>query len=88
MKHRTNLVTLAGIAALLAAPLAFTQATTDEISIKDVIAKLEAAGYTQIGDIERDDGRWEIEAVTADGLRVELDVDPKDGSIVRERPED
>lgn len=90
MTNRAAFAVVAGAALLLASPLALTQpqAAPAEISIKDVIAKLESLGYREIGEIEKDDGRWEIEAVTADGRRVELDVDPRDGSIVRERPDD
>lgn len=68
--------------------LAQTQATGQELSAKQIIEKLESAGYTQIHDIEKDDGMWEVDAVNSAGQRVELDVDPVSGNVVRERPDD
>ena len=91
MNNRAGFAALAGAALLLVSPLTLTQNASTapaEIDLKEVIAKLEGLGYKQIGEIEKDDGRWEIEATAADGRRVELDVDPRDGTIVRERPDD
>lgn len=68
--------------------LAQTQATGQELSAKQIIEKLESAGYTQIHDVEKDDGVWEVDAVNSAGERVELDVDPVSGKIIRERPDD
>jgi hypothetical protein len=69
--------------------LAQTQpAAQQELDAKQIITKLESAGYTQIHDVEKDDGMWEVDAVNSAGQRVELDVDPVSGNVVRERPDD
>jgi len=65
-----------------------TQPARAELTAKEVIAKLEAAGYRSITDVEKDDGVWEVDAVNAAGERVELDVDPVTGEILREYPDD
>lgn len=47
-------------------------------------ALLTTAGYTRITDVEFDDGRWEAEATNAQGLRVDLVLDPVTGAVLRE----
>ncbi len=48
-------------------------------------AKLEAAGYRDIHDLEYDDGLWEADVTRPDGTRGEVAVDPKTGEIFDER---
>lgn len=48
----------------------------------EVSAKLAAAGYQNVKDVEFDEGLWSAEAKTAHGADVELLVDPDDGSVV------
>lgn len=56
------------------------------LSIADIEASLEAAGYSRIHDIGFDDGLWEAEAYDSDGVEWELYLDPRDARIVgRER---
>lgn len=55
-------------------------------SFAGVMAGLEAKGY-RILDAETDDGWLEVEAIAANGQRVDLLVAPADGSIRHERPD-
>ncbi len=48
----------------------------------EVSAKLAAAGYQNVKDVEFDDGLWSADAKTAHGNKVDLLVDPNDGSVV------
>lgn len=81
--------TLLAALALAAAPMVMAQTQTGaELDAKQVIAKLESAGYSAIEDIEKDDGVWEVEAINPAGQRVELDVDPISGKVLREEPDD
>ena len=48
----------------------------------EIKAKLTAAGYEKIHDVEYEHGLWSAEADTARGTDVELLVDPDDGSVV------
>ncbi len=48
----------------------------------EVSAKLAAAGYLNVKDVEFEEGLWAAEAKTAQGTDVELLVDPDDGSVV------
>ena len=50
----------------------------------DIRAKLTAAGYTRIDDVKFDDGMWEAEADNAQGVRMDLKLDPQDGRVVSE----
>lgn len=55
-----------------------------EPRLSAIIAGLEDKGY-KVLEVDVDLDRIEIEALTADGKRVEIDLNPKDGSIQRER---
>jgi hypothetical protein len=54
----------------------------------EVSAKLEAAGYTRITEIETDDGVYEIDATAPEGYRVDLHVSPTDARILRRERDD
>ncbi|KAG1387503.1 hypothetical protein G6F60_014088 [Rhizopus arrhizus] len=72
--------TLATVAALAIAPAA--QAAP--LGMAQVEQTLRKAGYTQIHEIERDDGLWEADVSRADGRFSEVYVDPKTGEIFDE----
>jgi len=59
-----------------------------DLTMVQVVQKLESSGYTNIHDVEKDDGVWEVEATAPNGTRVELELDLKDGRILREAPDD
>lgn len=40
-------------------------------------------GYSKIHSVEFDDGRWEIDAVDANGREVEIEIDAASGKVVR-----
>jgi hypothetical protein len=48
----------------------------------DVRAKLAAAGYGNVHDVEFDDGLWTAEADDASGREVKLTLDPETGKVV------
>ena len=52
------------------------------LSEADVRAKLSAAGYIDVHDVEFDDGLWKADARTAAGAKVELKLDPQTGDVV------
>ena len=69
------------IAAALAASVASAPVMAAELGAAEVQAKLRAAGYTQLHELERDDGMWEAEVTRADGSRDDVLVDPVKGEI-------
>ena len=73
----------AGLMVIGAAPglAAGAQLSPDQIK-----STLEAAGYTNVHDIEYDDGRYEAEATSAAGTAVDLDIDPTTGKVTQEKP--
>ncbi|NLA68264.1 MAG: PepSY domain-containing protein [Gammaproteobacteria bacterium] len=54
------------------------------LTAPQVRAALEAQGYTDVNDIEFDDGMWEADARSADGQRVDLRIDPATGKVYPE----
>lgn len=52
------------------------------LSEADVRAKLAAAGYTNVHDVDYEDGIWNAEADDPEGKDVELKVDPKTGKVI------
>lgn len=48
----------------------------------DVRAKLTAAGYLKIHDVEFDDGLWKAEAEDASGRDLKLALDPETGEVI------
>lgn len=57
----------------------------DEVANVDkerVIANVMAAGFTNVHDVEMEDGVWKAEADDSGGNDVEVMVDPKDGHII------
>ena len=48
----------------------------------DVKAKLAAAGYTNVHDVDYDDGVWKAEADDPAGKDVEVRLDPATGRII------
>lgn len=57
--------------------------TGEWISIEAAIAAVTSAGYRDIEEIERDQGRYEVEARDADGRKWEIYVDGRSGEIVK-----
>lgn len=56
---------------------------------QQVLAALTQAGYTQVKSLDYDDkGYWEAEAINPQGQRVDVDVDPYNGSVLREEIDD
>jgi hypothetical protein len=52
------------------------------LSEADVRAKLSAAGYTDLHDVDYQDGIWNAEGDDASGKAVELKIDPADGKVI------
>jgi uncharacterized membrane protein YkoI len=54
----------------------------------EIIRMLEANGYTQIAEVDRDDGCYEVQAHDANGQSVELRVHPGTGEILKTESDD
>ncbi|RIL00909.1 MAG: peptidase [Proteobacteria bacterium] len=81
-------------AAPLALGLVFGVATTaaagDDERVTDaqyeqVKKALEAKGYGDVRDVEIDDGRFEADAVTRDGAKVDLELDMQTLEVLHEK---
>ncbi len=58
------------------------------LSMRDLLVKLEAQGYRDFTDIDRDAGVWEIEATDPRGHRVDLKVSGYDGRVLHSKFDD
>lgn len=56
-----------------------------QLSAADVTAKLAAAGYGEVRELERDDGYWSAEVRGTGGLSRDLRIHPLTGAITEER---
>ncbi|HYD50280.1 MAG TPA: PepSY domain-containing protein [Terriglobales bacterium] len=54
------------------------------LSPAQIASKLEAAGYTNVHDIEYDGTHWEAEATSSAGKPVDLEIDGQSGAVTRE----
>lgn len=71
-----------------AAPAALAEDDDPPIAAEEaqrVKASLEAKGYTDVHDLEIDDGRYEADARNADGHSVDLELDLKTLEILHEK---
>lgn len=66
----------------------YAEGATAKLDAKAVASKLAAAGYTNVRDLDFDDGVWTVDARTKAGVNVDLAVDPDDGTVLSERPDD
>lgn len=66
-------------------------ANTDKarwLSIPEVHARLESAGYRNIEKIERESGSYEVKATDLAGRRIKLYVHPQTGEVIDQRQRD
>jgi len=55
-----------------------------EMSPAEIVRAVEGAGYSNVRDIEFDDGRWEMEATSPAGAAVDIEVDARTGKVLHE----
>ncbi|MGY0610697.1 MULTISPECIES: PepSY domain-containing protein [unclassified Luteimonas] len=86
MKHANSLAIGLSLALCVAGTAVAQDARTsaDAMTAPQVQATLEAQGYTKINDVEFEDGVWKADARSADGQRVELRIDPANGTVYPE----
>lgn len=59
-----------------------------QLDAAEVMAKLAEAGYTDVRELERDDGFWKAEVRVAGGFERDLRIHPLSGEIQAERWDD
>jgi uncharacterized membrane protein YkoI len=55
----------------------------DWMSLEDAMAAVTAAGYSEVREIERDEGNYEVKARDAEGRLWELYLDGRTGEILK-----
>lgn len=70
---------------VIAAALAFAGLgvahAQDALTAPQVRAQLEGQGYTNVKDLKFEDGMWEADATSADGRKVDVKLDPRNGNV-------
>ena len=88
VRNRHRLLTLTALAALSAAAVAQPPAPTvgkDALKEPQVRALLTEKGYTNIDDLDFEDGMWETDATSANGDRVDVRINPARGDVMAEK---
>lgn len=57
--------------------------TSQWLNLRQIYDKLESEGYTDITEIERDDGGYEAKANNPQGSKVKLYIEPRTGDVLR-----
>jgi hypothetical protein len=76
-------------AAVLALPLLAAPAQAQDAGCGGPINATEAlriatgAGVAQIRELECDDGKWEVKGRDANGGRIEVDINPTSGAVIK-----
>lgn len=83
----TAVLVSACLAFASSAALAGDKPPTDIKPLSEIVKKLEQMGYTQISEIEFDDGQWEVD-VYHDGKKRDVHVDPRTGEITKDKIDD
>jgi hypothetical protein len=87
MMPRTALLLALGLTAGAAMP-AFAGSDDrpgkDWMPIEQVVKTLGDAGYSEISEVEADDGHWEGKAMK-DGRLIKFHADPRTGAITKEK---
>ena len=58
------------------------------IPMEQVLAQLKAEGYSEVYEIEREHGKYEVKAKNRDGRTVELSLDASTGKMLETEEED
>lgn len=58
------------------------------IGLRRILDGLSDLGYTNFGEIEREQGHYELDATNPEGRNVEVYVDARTGEVLRSKPED
>lgn len=72
---------LAILTLALAAGAFTTALAQDAMSASDVSSRFAAQGFTDVHDVEFEDGLWEAAARTAEGHKVKLHLDARTGTV-------
>ena len=60
----------------------YAEDVVSNFTAEDIKAKVTAAGYSKVHDVDYDDGIWKAEAEREDGNDIEVRVDAKTGKIL------
>ena len=85
--HKISTVAFVLVLSVASANLAKAdQPGPDWMPAQQVIENVLKSGYTQVTQLEADDGRWEGEGIK-NGQKMDFHADPKTGVITFEKPD-
>ena len=62
----------------------FKEGAPSPLNKQEIEAKITAAGYQNVNDVDFKNGLWKAEAENGSGKEVDLMVDPDDGAVIGE----
>ncbi|SMX21918.1 PepSY domain-containing protein [Boseongicola aestuarii] len=65
-----------------------TSPRPDYMGLRQIVATIEALGYTNVREIEFEGSHYEIEATNSDGVQVEIYVDAVTGKVLKSKRND
>lgn len=63
--------------------LAFATPAVADITAEEAIAIAREHGMETVEEVDRDDGKWEVEGRDADGRELEIDIDIATGEVLK-----
>ncbi len=63
--------------------LAFTAPALADIPVEEAIAIARDNGMATVDEVDRDDGKWEIEGRDANGRELEIDISIATGEVLK-----
>lgn len=91
---RTRIIAFVTALSLLAAPAVAADSRFERaddsrwMPIRQLLDRVESAGFRDVTEIERDDGVYEVKATGAAGQRMKLYLDPRTGEILGQKLRD
>ena len=70
------------LAALFAVP-AFAQTTAPTTGIEEALRIARDNGVAHVTKIELDDGKWEVEGMNTAQRKIEIDINPATGKVLK-----
>lgn len=67
---------------------AASEAGGSTLSVEQILAKLKERGFTEVYEVERERGSYEVKARDAKGVLMEIYVDAKTGEILKSKYDD
>ena len=81
MLIKSALASLAMATVILGGPV--LAQTKGPVTAEQAIEIAKQQGMVKVDEVDRDDGKWEVEGKDASGREIEVDIDANSGSVIK-----